>query len=64
MYTVARELGHKSQTMIEERYGHLHERTKDGDREVVEFRVENHRERLSQPLERLAAVSGGTQKTG
>ena len=54
MYTVARELGHKSQTMIEERYGHIHERTKKGGTQVVEFRAEDYGEELR---ERLAALS-------
>lgn len=37
MYTVARELGHRSTTMIEDRYGHLHDRAPTGGAEDVEF---------------------------
>ncbi len=47
------ELGHRSTDMIEDRYGHLHDRTELGGKEVVEFRVEEHAERLT---ERLAAL--------
>lgn len=36
---IARELGHRSQTMIEERHGHLHDRALDGTDEVS-FRIE------------------------
>jgi len=53
MYTVARELGHKSIDMLEDRYLHLHERTEEGGTEVVEFRVEHHRETLKDRLEVL-----------
>ena len=56
LYTSARELGHKSTDMLEDRYAHLHERTKEGGTEVVEFRVENHAKEL---VERLAAIGGG-----
>ena len=52
LYTVAPELGHKSQAMIEKRYGHLHDRAAEGGSEVVEFRVEN----LSDLDERLRAL--------
>ena len=53
LYTVARELGHKSTDMLEDRYAHLHDRTEEGGTEVVEFRVENHKEALE---EKLAAL--------
>ncbi len=39
--------------MIEERYGHLHDRTELGGKEVVEFRVEEHAEKLNGRLEAL-----------
>ena len=35
IYTVARELGHRSTAMIEKRYGHLHDRAQAGGTEVV-----------------------------
>jgi integrase len=54
MYTVARELGHRSTTMLEDRYGHLHDRTEGGGIKVVEFRIECHREQI--PQEKLEAV--------
>jgi integrase len=54
LYTVARELGHSSTDMIEDRYGHLHDRAVDGASEVVEFRVEHHREKLADRLKALA----------
>jgi hypothetical protein len=53
LYTVARELGHRGTDMIEDRYGHLHDRAQEGCPEVVEFRVESHREHLG---ERLTAL--------
>lgn len=53
LYTVAREIGHRSPNMIEDRYGHLHDRTELGGKEVVEFRVEEHAERLNGRLEAL-----------
>jgi len=40
--------------MIESRYGHLHDRTEEGCVEIVEFRVEPHRERLKDRLDALA----------
>jgi hypothetical protein len=39
--------------MIEDRYGHLHDRATLGGSEVVEYRVEAHEEALR---ERLAAL--------
>lgn len=56
LYTVARELGHASTGMIEDRYGHLHDRAVEGGAEVVEFRVETWAERIG---ERLAALGTG-----
>ena len=50
LYTVARELGHSSTDMIEDRYGHLHDRAVVGGSEVVEFRVETYREKLGDRL--------------
>ena len=52
-YTVARELGHTSTVMIERVYGHLHDRAQAGGTEVVEYRIEHHRERLADRLEAL-----------
>ena len=56
MYTVARELGHASETMIKDRYGHLHDRTEEGGAEVVEFKIAHHLAALGERLERLEAV--------
>jgi len=56
LYTVSRELGHRSTDMIEDRYGHLHDRTEEGCTEVVEFRVEAHKKALKERLAALAAV--------
>ena len=56
LYTVARELGHRSPNMIEDRYGHLHDRTEMGGKEVVEFRVEDHQEALGARLLVLAGI--------
>ena len=57
-FTVARELGHSSTAMIEKVYGHLHDRAQDGGVEVVEYRVEHHREKLGERLEALALDAG------
>jgi integrase len=54
LYSVARELGHSSTDMIEDRYGHLHDRAVLGGSEVVEYRVEHHRDAIS---ERLGALT-------
>lgn len=54
LYTVSRELAHRSTDMIESRYGHLHDRTEEGCPEIVEFRIEAHRERLGDRLTQLA----------
>ena len=48
LYTVAREPGHKSQAMIEKRYGHMHDRTAGA--EDVSFRIEAHRETVADRL--------------
>lgn len=53
LYTVARELGHSSQSMIEERYGHLHDRAILGGAEEVSFRIKDHRDQLEPQLEAL-----------
>lgn len=55
MYTVARELGHSSTSMIEDVYGHLHDRAHDGGTEVVEFRTEHYAAELEEALARLRA---------
>lgn len=56
LYTVARELGHRSTNMLEDRYGHLHDRVEEGEAEVVEFRAEVHRSELPERFEALEAV--------
>ena len=53
LYTVARELGHASTDMIEDRYGHLHDRAVLGGSDEVAFRVEDHRDKLSDRLEAM-----------
>jgi integrase len=53
VYTVSRELGHGSQRMIEKIYGHLGNVRHRS--EVVEYRVEQHIERLVGRLEALKA---------
>ena len=52
-FTVSRELGHGSQQMVEDVYSHLG--TMRHRTEVVEYKVEQHRERLK---DRLAALVG------
>jgi len=60
-YTVARELGHESEAMVRRVYAHLG--TIRHRSEVVEYRVEQHRERLGDRLERLGLVGpSGTGK--
>jgi hypothetical protein len=60
LYTVSRELGHGSEEMVRRVYSHL------GDvrhrSEVVEYRIEQHLERLGDRLERLGLV--GPSVTG
>lgn len=55
IWTVARELGHKSTNMIEDRYGHLADAPHRS--ETVEYRVENHQEKLEEQLQRLREAS-------
>jgi len=52
--TVRRELGHGSGELVEKVYGHLGEVRHRAD--VVEFRVEQHRERLEERLDALPAA--------
>ena len=58
LYTAARELGHRGTSMIEKRYRHLHDRTQEGGSEVVEFRIEHHREKAGPRLEALSLAHG------
>ena len=51
LYTVSKELGHGSETMLRERYAHLGQIRYRG--EHVEFRIEQHRETLAERLEAL-----------
>ena len=53
-YTVARELGHESEAMVRRVYAHLG--TIRHRSEVVEYRVEQHLERLGDRLQRLGLV--------
>ena len=53
-YTVARELGHESEAMVRRVYAHLG--TIRHRSEVVEFRVEQHLDRLGDRLRRLGLV--------
>lgn len=57
LYTVARELGHRSTEMIEARYGHLHDRAQTGCPEVVAFDITPHKERLAERLGVLERVN-------
>ena len=50
--TIAKRAGFET-TMIDARYGHLHDRAVAGGMEVVEFRVEHHREKLPERLKSL-----------
>jgi integrase len=52
-YTVGKELGHGGESMIRRVYDHLGEARHRSD--VVEYRAEQHRERLGHRLERLYA---------
>lgn len=56
IYTVARELGHRSTSMIEDRYGHLHDRAATGGGEVVEYRLPDH---ADESVDRLVILTGG-----
>lgn len=54
LYSVARELGHSSTRLIEERYGHL---AQNPDRKpTVEYRAEEHKEALGERLKALQAA--------
>jgi integrase len=53
-FTVARELGHSSPEMVEEVYSHLG--TVRHRSEVIEYRVEQHRQRLAERLRSLDAA--------
>ncbi len=59
-YTVARELGHESEAMVRKVYAHLG--TIRHRSEVVEYRTEQHVERLGDRLQRLGL--GGASVTG
>jgi integrase len=60
-YTVARELGHESEAMVRKVYAHLGEIRHRA--EVVEYRAEQHLERLGDRLQRLGLVRpSGTGK--
>jgi integrase len=61
LYTVSRELGHGSETMLRERYAHLGQIRYRG--EHVEFRVEQHREALADRLVALTATDSATLET-
>ncbi len=50
-YTVARELGHGGEAMVRRGYGHLG--TVRHRSEVLEYRVEQHAERLADRVKRL-----------
>jgi hypothetical protein len=54
-FTVSRELGHGSRTMVEEVYAHLG--TMRHRSEVVEYRLDHHREMLAERLARLRFVT-------
>jgi integrase len=56
LYSVARELGHSSTDMIEDRYGHLHDRAVLGGSEVIEYRVEHHHAKIGERVEALASA--------
>ncbi len=57
---MARELGHESETMVRKVYAHLG--TIRHRSEVVEYRIEQHLERLGDRLQRLGL--GGPSVTG
>ncbi len=50
-YTVSKELGHGGTALVERVYGHLGDNPHRS--EVVEYRVENHRELLGDRLKAL-----------
>lgn len=53
LFTVARELGHRTTDTTERVYSHLHDRATEGCPEIVEYRVEHHRDRLAETLATL-----------
>jgi hypothetical protein len=55
LYTVSREMGHASQGMLERVYAHLG--TIRHRSEVVEYRLEQHQERLGERLKKLGFVT-------
>jgi integrase len=61
-FTVARELGHSSATMIEKVYSHLGQVRHRA--EVVEYRVEAFREELGERLVALGATATSLRTTG
>ncbi len=54
-FTVAKEMGHGGDSLVKRIYGHLGEVRRRS--EVVEYRVENHREVLGQRLTALTDSS-------
>jgi hypothetical protein len=62
LYTVSRELGHGSEDLVRRVYSHLG--TVRHRSEVVEFRVEQHFERLGDQLRRLGFVITSDIKEG
>ena len=60
LYTVSRELGHGSEEMVQRVYSHLGDVRHRSD--VVEYRIEQHLERLGDRLERLGLA--GPSVTG
>jgi len=58
LYTVSREMGHGSQDMVERVYSHLG--TVRHRSEVVEYRIEQHREALQERLAALGVGGSGT----
>lgn len=54
LFKMARELGHASTKLIEDRYGHILA-NRECRSDVVEFKVEDHREQLGERLEALRA---------
>ena len=63
-YTVSRELGHGSEEMVRRVYAHLGDVRHRSD--VVEFRVDQHLDRLGDRLQRfgLAAAAAGLRRSG
>jgi len=57
LYTVARELDHSSTDMIEDRYGHLHDRAAPDEAKVGKYRVETQTGRRSGSVWRASGNS-------